>query len=209
MLRLLRGLRGEPVSDFEGTVGIEQFTDRIQPHSPGLADRVWYGGGMTSAIWAGEQGINYLTSSVVSIEGHRVARLRHHPGREHRRVPRRSHPHPERARVSQGLVVIPTDSATDDQIRRYREYAASRFERTKTPQGPRGMLFSPDYVGTSDELADQLYAHAGFQRADEVAFALPFTFDEDDYRQIITDLAEKLGPRLGWEPADSSAADRR
>ena len=69
VLRLLRGLRGEPVSDFEGTVGIEQFTDRIQPHSPGLADRVWYGGGMSSATWAGEQGINYLTSSVVSIEG--------------------------------------------------------------------------------------------------------------------------------------------
>jgi hypothetical protein len=63
------------------------------------------------------------------------------------------------------------------------------------------VLFSPDYVGTSDELADQLYAHAGFQRADEVAFALPFTFAEDDYRQIITDLAQRLGPRFGWEPA--------
>ena len=119
VLRLLRGLRGEPVSDFEGTVGIEQFTNRIQPHSPGLADRVWYGGGMTSATWAGEQGINYLTSSVVGIEAHRVARLRHHPGREHRRLRaafRAHHPHPEKARVSQGLVVIPTDSATDDQI---------------------------------------------------------------------------------------------
>lgn len=66
--RLLRALRGEPVSDFAGTVGIEQFTDRIQPHSPGLADRVWYGGGLESARWAGEQGINYLTSSVVSTE---------------------------------------------------------------------------------------------------------------------------------------------
>ena len=102
--------------------------------------------------------------------------------------------------MSQGLVVIPTDSATDDQVRRYREYAASRFERTKTPQGPRGMLFSPDYVGTSDELADQLFEHAGFQRADEIAFALPFTFDEADYRQIVTDMAEALGPKLGWTP---------
>src|SRR3954447_8352280 len=67
-----------------------------------------------------------------------------------------AHAQPEKARVSQGLVVIPTDSATDDQIRRYRDYAARRFERTKTPQGARGMLFSPDYVGPSDELADQL-----------------------------------------------------
>ena len=92
----------------------------------------------------------------------------------------------------------PTRRPTD-QIRRYREYAASRFERTKAPQGPRGTLFSPDYVGTTDELADQLFDHAGFQRADEVAFALPFTFDEADYRQIITDLAEHLGPKLGWQ----------
>ena len=209
VLRLLRALRGEPVSDFEGVVGIERFTRRVQPHSPGLADRLWYGGGLESAKWAGAQGINYLTSSVVgtdrtesrdfaTIQGEQIDAYRDH------------HPRPESARVSQGLVVIPTDSATDDQTRRYRDYAASRFERTKSPQGPRsnvagspapkGMLFSPDYVGTSDELADQLFEHAGFQRADEIAFALPFSFDEADYRQIVTDLAEKLGPKLGWYP---------
>ncbi|WP_319452372.1 MULTISPECIES: LLM class flavin-dependent oxidoreductase [unclassified Mycobacterium] len=203
VLRLLRCLRGEPVSDFEGTVGIEQFTNHVQPHSPGLADRTWYGGGRESASWAAEQGINYLTSSVVSIEGTEsrdFATIQGEQTDAYRDAFAARHDHPERARVSQGLVVIPTDSATPDQARRYREYAASRFERTKSPQGPRGMLFSPDYVGTSDELADQLFAHAGFQRASEVAFALPFTFGEDDYKQIISDLAEKLGPRLGWTP---------
>lgn len=198
--RLLSHLRGEPVSDFSSTVGIEQFTDHVQPHSPGLADRVWYGGGRDSAIWAAQQGINYLTSSVVSIEGTESRDFATIQA-EHIDAFRAHHPAPARARVSQGLVVIPTDSATDDQIRRYRDYAASRFERTTTPQGPRGMLFSPDYVGSSDELADQLFDHAGFRRADEVAFALPFTFGADDYAQIITDLAEKLGPALGWSPA--------
>ena len=199
VLRLLRALRGEPVSDFEGTVGIEQFTNRVQPHAPGLADRVWYGGGLESARWAGEQGINYLTSSVVSIEGTESRDFATIQG-EQIDAYRAHHPRPETARVSQDLVVIPTDSATDDQARRYREYAASRFERTTAPQGPRRMLFSPDYVGTSDELADRLFDHAGFQRADEVAFALPFTFDTDDYAQIIGDIAENLGPRLGWQP---------
>ena len=197
VLRLLSCLRGEPVSDFEGIVGIEQFTAHVQPHSAGLADRLWYGGGLSSAIWAGEQGINYLTSSVVSIDGTESRDFATIQG-EQIDAYRAHHPTPEKARVSQGLVVIPTDSATPDQARRYRDYAASRFERTKSPQGPRGMLFSPDYVGTSDELADQLFEHAGFQRANEIAFALPFTFDEDDYTQIITDMAEKLGPRLGW-----------
>jgi hypothetical protein len=65
------------------------------------------------------------------------------------------------------------------------------------------MIASADYVGTSEELADVLYEHGGFQRVDEVAFALPHGFDEDDHVQIITDMAEKLGPKLGWRPAQA------
>ena len=63
------------------------------------------------------------------------------------------------------------------------------------------MIISPDYVGTSDELTDVLHAHKGFQCVDEVAFALPFSFAEEDYAQIITDMATELGPRLGWRRA--------
>ncbi|GAA2071329.1 LLM class flavin-dependent oxidoreductase [Williamsia deligens] len=199
VLRLMRCLRGEPASDFEGTVGIENFSRRVQPHAPGLADRVWYGGGLSSAIWAGEQGLNYLTSSVVTTEGSDSTDFATIQG-EQIAAYRAHHPAPQRARVSQGLVVIPTDSATPDQVRKYREYADTRLPRTREPQGPRRMLFAPDLVGTSDELAETLWSHAGFQGADEVAFALPFSFDEADYAQIIEDLATRLGPALGWSP---------
>jgi hypothetical protein len=34
-----------------------------------------------------------------------------------------------------------------------------------------------------------------------VAFALPFTFEHEDYVQILTDMACVLGPELGWRPA--------
>lgn len=100
-------------------------------------------------------------------------------------------------------MVIPTDSASTEQVDRYRAYAGSRIDRALRPQGPRSMIASPDFVGTSEELADVLYAHRGFQRVDEVAFALPHGFDEDDHVQIITDMAEKLGPKLGWSPAQA------
>ena len=63
------------------------------------------------------------------------------------------------------------------------------------------MLFARDLIGTSDEIAEQLYAHAGFREVTEVAFALPFTFEHEDYVQILTDMARKLGPVLGWHPA--------
>lgn len=199
VLRLLRAVRGEPVTGFTGTVGIETFSDRVQPHSPGLASRIWYGGAsLRSARWAGENGLNLLTSSVVKAEdSDDFAQVQ----RSHVVAYREHHPAGAEARVSQGLVVIPTDSATADQRARYSAYAASRMARTAAPQGPARMMFAPDLVGTADEIADRLYAQAAFREVDEVAFALPFSFGHDDYVQILTDLATRLGPALGWRPA--------
>lgn len=142
--------------------------------------------------------MNFLTSSVVKAEeSEDFAEIQ----LSHVRAFRSAHPDGDRARVSQGLVVIPTDDATPAQRERYEEYARKRLPRTTTPQGPARMMFAPDLVGTSEEIAEQLYAQAAFQEIDEVAFALPFTFAHEDYVQILTDIATKLGPALGWRPA--------
>jgi alkanesulfonate monooxygenase SsuD/methylene tetrahydromethanopterin reductase-like flavin-dependent oxidoreductase (luciferase family) len=198
VLRLLRMVRGQPVTGFSGIVGIEAYSDRVQPHSPGLADRLWYGGAsLRSAQWAGEQGMSFLTSSVVKAEESEDfddIQL------SHVRTFRAHHPAGDRARVSQGLVVIPTDSASAEQRERYHRYAASRLDRTTTPQGPARMMFAPDLVGESDRIAERLYASAAFREVDEVAFALPFTLAHEDYVQILTDIATRLGPALGWAP---------
>ncbi|NIH79760.1 hypothetical protein FHX46_002290 [Amycolatopsis viridis] len=58
-----------------------------------------------------------------------------------------------------------------------------RDRPTAAPQGPRRLLFAPDL------------------EVDEVAFALPFTFEHDDYVQALTNIATKLGPELGRQPA--------
>lgn len=208
--RLLSMVRGEPASDFSGMQGIEVFSDRVQPHSAGLIDRMWYGAAsVRSAQWAGEHGLNLLASSVVRAEGT--------PGTaesasfeqiqlSHIQAFRQHHPAGDRARVSQGLVVIPTDSASTDQRRKYEQYVASRTPRTAKPQGPARMLFAVDLVGSADQIAERLYAHAAFQQVDEVAFALPFSFEHEDYVQILTDIATKLGPALGWRPATRAAS---
>ena len=200
--RLLAFVRGEKATDFSGTVGFEAFSDRVQPHAAGLGRRMWYGGGsLRSAQWAGQHAMNLLTSSVVKAEeSEDFAEIQ----LSHIRAFRAHHPDGAKARVSQGLVVIPTDSASAEQRARYEAYAASRTPRTATPQGPARMLFAHDLVGTSAEIAEQLYAHAAFREVDEVAFALPFTFEHEDYVQILTDLATKLGPELGWQPASDS-----
>jgi alkanesulfonate monooxygenase SsuD/methylene tetrahydromethanopterin reductase-like flavin-dependent oxidoreductase (luciferase family) len=200
VLRLLRWIRGEPATEFSGVEGIEVFSDRVQPHSPGLAGRLWYGGAsLRSAKWAGENRMNLLASSVVKAEeSERFAEIQ----LSHIRTFRAHHPDGDRARVSQGLVVIPTDSASAEQREKYLRYAESRTPRTASPQGPARLMFEVDLVGTSGEIAERLYTHAAFREVDEVAFALPFSFGHDDYVQILTDIATKLGPALGWHPAD-------
>lgn len=199
--RFARLVAGEPVREFSGKQGVvEEFSNRVEPFSAGLRDRLWYGAGSTkSAVWAGAHGFNLLSSSVIfpdkdqepdfalvqqsQIRAFREAALASgHAG----------------VRVSQGLVVIPTDSATPSQREKYQRYVDERTPRTAVPQGPRGMMFAADLIGTSEEIAEQLYAHAGFEEVDEVAFALPFSFDHEDYVQILTDMAGKLGPALGW-----------
>jgi alkanesulfonate monooxygenase SsuD/methylene tetrahydromethanopterin reductase-like flavin-dependent oxidoreductase (luciferase family) len=193
--RLLRLVGGEPASSFAGTEGIEQFSARVQPHSPGLRGRLWYGGAsLRSARWAGANGMNFLTSSVIRAEeSEDFAEIQ----RSHVRAFRAAHP---TGRVSQGLVVIPTDGASPQQRAKYAAYAQARMPRTRSPQGPGRMMFARDLVGPAEEIAAALYAHAGFQEVSEVAFALPFTFDEPDYVQILTDVATRLGPALGWSP---------
>lgn len=218
--RLLAFVGGERASDFSGVVGFEAFSDRVQPHAAGLRGRMWYGGAsLRSARWAGENGMNLLTSSVVKAEGPAGPGgpgERAQPGGpvgpespadfaeiqlSHIREFRKHHPDGASARVSQGLVVIPTDSATPEQRAKYEAYARSRMPRTGTPQGPARLLFAPDIVGTGAQIADALRAHAAFREVDEVAFALPFTFEHEDYVQILTDMATVLGPELGWRPA--------
>jgi alkanesulfonate monooxygenase SsuD/methylene tetrahydromethanopterin reductase-like flavin-dependent oxidoreductase (luciferase family) len=208
--RFARMVAGEPVREFSGKQGVvEEFSNRVEPHSPGLRDRLWYGAGSTkSAVWAGANGFNLLSSSVIFPDAGQepdFAAVQQFQIRTYKEAAAQAG---GKARVSQGLVVIPTDSASSAQREKYQRYVDERTPRTKAPQGPKGMLFAPDLIGTSDQIAEQLYAHAGFQEVDEVAFALPFSFDHEDYVQILTDIAGRLGPALGWAPGEGSQSAR-
>ena len=207
--RLIDAVAGLPVSGFKGVEGIETFSDRVEPHSPGLRQRVWYGAAsQRSATWAGTAELNLLTSSVVRADTPEGEPVRDFAAIQRSQIDafRAAHPDGERARVSQGLVVIPTDRASASQRSRYHAYVEARNPRVGVPQGPGRLLFAADVVGTSEEIAEVLYADPGFQAVGEVVFALPFTFEREDYVQILTDMAERLGPLLSWRPRSPQPA---
>ena len=208
LLRLRSFLRGDPIGSAAAPSrdGIEEFSTRVEPHARGLADRLWYGAAsLRSARWAGENGFHLLTSSVISGENGTADFASNQA--EQIRAFREVHPQGQSARVSQGLVVIPTDSATASQRSRYRDFVESRSARVGVAHGPRKVLFAADLVGTASEIAERLHDHAGFREVDEVAFALPFTLEPDDYAQILGDIAGALGPALGWTAGAKDAPE--
>ena len=57
--RFARLVAGDKAREFSGKQGVvEEFSNRVEPHSPGLRDRLWYGAGSSkSAAWAGDRQI--------------------------------------------------------------------------------------------------------------------------------------------------------
>ncbi|AXK84557.1 Flavin-dependent oxidoreductase, luciferase family (includes alkanesulfonate monooxygenase SsuD and methylene tetrahydromethanopterin reductase) [Nocardia farcinica] len=196
--RLMDNLRGEylggPDTVIHSPGNIQR--PRLQPYSPGLRDRLWYGGGsLRSVRWAGAAGLNLLTGNVVigersddftTTQRDLIAEYRRHlaPGRP--------------GRVAVGRVIVPLDGADRATRDRYRRYAESRHERTLAPQGERRVLFAPDLVGTAAEIVDRLAADPVLGLTTELRLELPYEFHRRDYEQILHDTVELVAPALGW-----------
>lgn len=201
--RLLDNLRGDFLGDGDTVIHSPGNTQRprLQPYSPGLAGRLWYGGGsLGSAVWAGRHGLGLLVGNIIAGETSDdfataqravIARYRDAAG--------------DRAsRIALGRVIVPLDGADRATRAKYREYAASRHERTLAPHGERRTLFARDLIGSADEIAEALAADAALAEVDELRIELPYEFGIDDYRQIIADVAGLVAPQLGWTPAEAT-----
>lgn len=208
--RLVGNLRGDFIGD-SGTVirspGNVQ-RPRLQPYAAGLADRIWYGAGSaSSAAWAGGQGLNLLSGNVIFGDGAtdfyaaQLAVLDAYQS---------ALPAGRTGRVGIGRVIVPLDSADARQRERYRDYGASRYERTLKPQsfpgaGRDGILFPVDLIGTTDEILQRLAADPVVARVTELRVEVPYEFEKHEYEQILHDVRYILAPQLGWTPAPARA----
>lgn len=199
--RLLANLEGNYLGDGQAYVispGNRQRA-RLQPYAKGLRDRVWYGGGsLRSSEWAGRTGLNLMIGSLTSGD---VSGDFFEAQSKQLQAYRSALPSGRSPRVAAGRVIVPMDSADRKTREKYREYAASRYERTLSPQGSRRTLFSRDLIGSSDEIIERLLADRVLSEVRELRLELPYEFALEEYVQIITDFAEKVAPQLGWRPS--------
>ncbi|MEV6594889.1 LLM class flavin-dependent oxidoreductase [Streptomyces acidicola] len=205
--RVVENLRGDylggPDTVIRSPGNVQRL--RLQPHNPGLAQRIWYGGGsLRSVRWAAENGLGLLSGNIVTGEGtddFTTAQLNLLSG--YRRMLSGERP----ARVALGRVIVPLDSADTATRARYRAYAASRHERTLAPQGPKRTLFAPDVVGTAEQILERLTDDPVVAEVSELRLELPYEFHREEYEQILHDVHHLIAPELGWQPAPSAVRE--
>jgi alkanesulfonate monooxygenase SsuD/methylene tetrahydromethanopterin reductase-like flavin-dependent oxidoreductase (luciferase family) len=174
----------------------------IQPQSPGLADRIWWGSGTrATGQWAAQMGMNLQSSTLLSEDtGVPFDQLQAEQIRLYREA-WADQGWPREARVSVSRSVLPItedidrvyfgEQGHDDQIGLL-DGARSRFGRT--------------FVGEPDRIATELAADEAVRAADTVLFTVPNQLGVAYTARILDTIARHIAPAIGWTPANAAAA---
>ena len=171
----------------------------IQPQSPGLADRIWWGSGTrATARWTAEQGMNLMSSTLLTedtgvpfdeLQAEQI-QLFHEAWKAAgwERSPRVS--------VSRSVIPLLTDQD--------REIFGPRIAGdTKDQVGflDGGLArFGKSYIGDPDEVAADLAKDAAVAAADTVMLTVPNQLGVDYNARLLATIAEHVAPAIGWEP---------
>jgi alkanesulfonate monooxygenase SsuD/methylene tetrahydromethanopterin reductase-like flavin-dependent oxidoreductase (luciferase family) len=162
---------------------------RIEPHSPGLSERIWWGAGTrATAEWTAQQGLNLMSSTLLSedtgvpfhqLQAEQIQRFRDAwTAAGHQREPRVS--------VSRSIFPIVTDldrayfgSSRGDQDQvGYLEGGTARFGKT--------------YAGEPDQLVKELAGDEAIAAADTLLLTVPNQLGVDYNAHLIDSVVRHL-----------------
>jgi alkanesulfonate monooxygenase SsuD/methylene tetrahydromethanopterin reductase-like flavin-dependent oxidoreductase (luciferase family) len=168
---------------------------RVEPHSPGLSERIWWGAGTrATAEWTAQQGLNLMSSTLLSedtgvpfhqLQAEQIQRFRDAwTAAGHQREPRVS--------VSRSIFPIVNDldrayfgSARDgqDQVG-YLDGGTARFGKT--------------YAGEPAQLVKELADDEAIAAADTLLLTVPNQLGVDYNAHLLDSVLQHLAPDLGW-----------
>lgn len=194
----LRAVRGEGVADADpqqfGRVG----KLRVEPHSPTLADRIWWGAASReTARWAGTAGVNLMSSTLLTeATGDSFADLQAEQIDQFRAAwVAAGHPRTPRVSVSRSIFPLVTDLD--------RRYFGPRGDDSADQVGIIDgfrSTFGKTYAAEPDVLVQQLKADAAVQSADTLMLTIPSQLGVELNLHILESFAQYVAPALGWEP---------
>ena len=167
----------------------------IEPQSPGLRDRIWWGAGSrATAEWTAQQGMNLMSSTLLTedtgvpfhqLQAEQIERFRKAwTDAGHTREPRVS--------VSRSIFAI-----VDDRDRAY-------FGRGGSDSDQVGVIdnavarFGRSYADEPDKLIDQLREDEAIAAADTLLLTVPNQLGVDYNAHVLEAILTHVAPALGW-----------
>lgn len=199
--RFLEAVEGKGIAEADASSpfgGGASGLQRIEPYSPGLRSRIWWGAGNSdSAEWAGRRGVNLMSSTLLTEDrGMPFDELQAQQIQTFRTAWREAG-HPGEPRTSVSRSIFPITTAEDEL------YFGGRQDGDGVGyiDGMRS-TFGKTYAGTPDKLVEQLLRDAAIREADTLMLTIPSQLGVEFNLRLITAFAEHVAPSLGWEPAN-------
>ena len=168
---------------------------RLEPHSPGLRDRIWWGAASdATAEWAGTLGMHLQSSTLKWDESGEPLHLQQTTQiRKHREAWKAAgQAGTPRASVSRSIFPI-----TSDLDRMY-------FGQGRPEQDQIGIIddtravFGRSYAAEPDRLIEELRKDTAIAEADTLLLTVPNTLGVDYNAHVIESILKHVAPALGW-----------
>ena len=169
---------------------------RLEPHSPGLRERIWWGAGSrATAEWAGTQGMNLMSSTLLTEDAgvpfHELQAEQIRLFREawaaagHEREPRVS--------VSRSIFAL-----VDDRDRLYFGRGTDSSDQVGYLDPQTKAIFGRSYAAEPEALVKQLAADTAIAAADTLLLTVPNQLGVEYNAHAIESILRYVAPELGW-----------
>ncbi|WP_425577309.1 LLM class flavin-dependent oxidoreductase [Nocardioides endophyticus] len=168
---------------------------RLEPHSPGLRDRIWWGAGSrATAEWTAEQGMNLMSSTLLTedtgVPFHQLQAEQIQMFRDAWRAAG----HEREPRVSVSRSIFPIVSDLD---RAYFGHESRSQDQVGHIDG--GLArFGKSYAGEVDQLVKDLAEDEAIAAADTVLLTVPNQLGVDYNVHVLDNVVRYVAPELGW-----------
>lgn len=193
----LRAIEGEglaerdPMSPFGGGTGLQ----RIEPRSPGLKKRIWWGAGTTAtAEWAGRIGVNLMSSTLLTEADGTPFDILQAQQLDAFRAAWREAGHTGEPRTSVSRSIFPIVTAEDEMY--FGGSAGS--DQIGVIDGMRS-TFGKTYAAPPEVLVEQLQNDAAVMSADTLMLTIPSQMGVEFNLRLVENFATHVAPALGWQ----------
>jgi alkanesulfonate monooxygenase SsuD/methylene tetrahydromethanopterin reductase-like flavin-dependent oxidoreductase (luciferase family) len=170
---------------------------RVEPHSEGLRDRIWWGSGSNAtAVWAAKLGMNLQSSTLKDDEtpGEAFHLQQAKQIRAYREAYKEAgHQRTPRISVSRSIFAL-----VDDRDRMYFGRGGQDDDKVGFIDEKTRAIFGRSYAAEPDVLIEQLKKDEAIAEADTLLLTVPNQLGVDYNAHVIEAILKHVAPALGW-----------